>query len=189
QAERREARLKEQDPGDYRGAERDRAAARRAEREARRAERAGTDGAAASETSALDSETSAPQSGASVEAGRREPELDPAAEAQVAAAAPPETTGRSDTVVESPPPAPEVEADDSEVLEGDHERTAEPAQRERGKVAAFLVAVWAELRRVQWPDRKTLTTLTGVVLGFVVLAGGYLGLLDAIFSRVIDALI
>ena len=47
----------------------------------------------------------------------------------------------------------------------------------------------AELRRVQWPDRQTLTTLTGVVLGFVLIAGGYLGLLDAIFSRVIQAIL
>ena len=43
-------------------------------------------------------------------------------------------------------------------------------------------AVWAELQRVQWPDRQALTTLTGVVLGFVLIMGGYLGLLDAIFS-------
>jgi preprotein translocase SecE subunit len=58
-----------------------------------------------------------------------------------------------------------------------------------GKVWHFLQNVWAELQRVQWPDRKQVTTLTGVVLGFVLIAGGYLGLLDAIFSRVIDQII
>jgi preprotein translocase subunit SecE len=58
-----------------------------------------------------------------------------------------------------------------------------------GKVWHFLQNVWAELQRVQWPDRKQVTTLTGVVLGFVLLAGGYLGLLDAIFSRIIDEII
>jgi len=58
-----------------------------------------------------------------------------------------------------------------------------------GKVWHFFQNVWAELQRVQWPDRKQVTTLTGVVLGFVLLAGGYLGLLDAIFSRIIDAII
>ncbi len=47
----------------------------------------------------------------------------------------------------------------------------------------------AELRRVQWPDRQATTTLTGVVLGFVLIAGGYLGLLDAIFSRLVDLII
>jgi preprotein translocase SecE subunit len=67
-----------------------------------------------------------------------------------------------------------------------------PAGEERrgfGKVIHFFQNVWAELQRVQWPDRKQVTTLTGVVLGFVLIAGGYLGLLDAIFSRVIDQII
>ena len=58
-----------------------------------------------------------------------------------------------------------------------------------GKVWHFFQNVWAELQRVQWPDRKQVTTLTGVVLGFVLIAGGYLGLLDAIFSRVIDQIL
>jgi preprotein translocase subunit SecE len=66
---------------------------------------------------------------------------------------------------------------------------AEEAHKDRSRVVQFLYAVVAELRRVQWPDRQTLTTLTGVVLGFVVIAGGYLGLLDAIFSRVIQAIL
>ena len=62
-------------------------------------------------------------------------------------------------------------------------------RRGLGKVWHFFQNVWAELQRVQWPDRKQVTTLTGVVLGFVLIAGGYLGLLDAIFSRVIDEII
>ena len=67
-----------------------------------------------------------------------------------------------------------------------------PAGEQRrglGKVWHFFQNVWAELQRVQWPDRQQVTTLTGVVLGFVLIAGGYLGLLDAIFSRVIDQII
>src|SRR4051794_30272263 len=58
-----------------------------------------------------------------------------------------------------------------------------------GKVIHFFQNVWAELQRVQWPDRRQVTTLTGVVLGFVLIAGGYLGLLDALFSRIIDNII
>ena len=61
--------------------------------------------------------------------------------------------------------------------------------KDRPRVVQFLIAVWAELQRVQWPNRQALTTLTGVVLGFVLLAGGYLGLLDAIFSRIIQAIL
>ena len=61
--------------------------------------------------------------------------------------------------------------------------------KHRPRLVQFLVAVWAELQRVQWPDRQALTSLTGVVLGFVLIAGGYLGLLDAIASRVIQAIL
>jgi preprotein translocase subunit SecE len=60
---------------------------------------------------------------------------------------------------------------------------------ERGRVAGFLVAVWAELNRVQWPDRQQLTSLTGITLVFVLIVGGYLGLLDAIFSKLVSAIL
>jgi preprotein translocase subunit SecE len=131
----------------------------------------------------------------------------PEAEAELAAGAPPEELGRSDEVVEHPePPAPDLrgeEADDEEAYYEEREQTGEPeyapsghrgpdraeGEKERGRVMAFLAAVVAELKRVQWPDRKSTTTLTGVVLGFVLIAGGYLGLLDAIFSRVIQAIL
>jgi preprotein translocase subunit SecE len=58
--------------------------------------------------------------------------------------------------------------------------------REGNRFANFLRACVAELRRVQWPDRRHVGQATGVVLGFVVIAGGYLGLLDAVFSRVVN---
>jgi preprotein translocase SecE subunit len=60
---------------------------------------------------------------------------------------------------------------------------------DRNRLVAFLIASWAELRRVQWPNRKQTTQMTGVVLVFVLIAGGYLGLLDAIFSRIITQII
>ncbi len=70
-------------------------------------------------------------------------------------------------------------------------RGRDPAEvhRDRPRVVQFLIAVWAELQRVQWPNRQALVTLTGVVLGFVLIAGGYLGLLDAIFSELIQAIL
>jgi preprotein translocase SecE subunit len=61
--------------------------------------------------------------------------------------------------------------------------------KERPRVVQFLIAVWAELQRVQWPNRQALVTLTGVVLGFVLVAGGYLGLLDVIFSELIKSIL
>ena len=66
---------------------------------------------------------------------------------------------------------------------------ARPRRHHRNRLVAFLIAVWAELQRVQWPNRKQLTQMTGIVLVFVLIAGGYLGLLDAIFSRLIQQII
>ncbi|MDX6697962.1 MAG: preprotein translocase subunit SecE [Solirubrobacteraceae bacterium] len=68
-------------------------------------------------------------------------------------------------------------------------RSAKPGAdlpREGNRFVNFLRACVAELRRVQWPDRRHVGQATGVVLGFVVIAGGYLGLLDAVFSRVVN---
>ena len=74
-------------------------------------------------------------------------------------------------------------------VRGRRGREEAEAHRRRPRVVQFLVAVWAELQRVQWPNRQALVTLTGVVLGFVLIMGGYLGLLDAIFSDLIKRII
>jgi len=120
-------------------------------------------------------------------------------EVELYSGAPPEDTGRSDTVVEHPPPVPEFDGSDEDLEEavdatdGAERRRARQAVHEprhhRNRLIAFLIAVWAELQRVEWPDRQTLTMLTGVVLLFVVVMGAYLGLLDAIFSKVIDKIL
>jgi preprotein translocase subunit SecE len=62
-------------------------------------------------------------------------------------------------------------------------------RRQRGRVLTFLRHSADELRRVQWPDRRQVGQATAVVLGFVVLAGGYLGLLDALWKPIIDAIL
>jgi preprotein translocase subunit SecE len=133
----------------------------------------------------------------------------PAVPPELATGAPPQDEGRSDTVVEDEPALDEDEAyeeiEDWE-LEAPEEAVAArgageegyevrgrrreaEVHKERPRVIQFLIAVWAELQRVQWPNRQALVTLTGVVLGFVLIAGGYLGLLDAIFSRIIQAIL
>lgn len=67
---------------------------------------------------------------------------------------------------------------------------AEPSTARRGnRFFAFLRHCWDELKRVQWPDRRQVAQATGVVLGFVVLAGGYLGLMDALFSRLVNLIL
>jgi preprotein translocase SecE subunit len=59
----------------------------------------------------------------------------------------------------------------------------------RGRVFTFLGHCVDELRRVQWPNRRQVGQATAVVLGFVVIAGGYLGLLDALWQPLIEAIL
>jgi preprotein translocase subunit SecE len=185
---------------------RQRAKQRQAERRARRLAEQG--GAAAE-----------PRPDAAAEPEQRPEPLDdpttvepsPAVSPELATGAPPENEGRSDTVLDDEPALESDQELEREALQeiedwevqgdGDGE-AAEPAYAPRGRrgreeaevkqrprVIQFLIAVWAELQRVQWPNRQALTTLTGVVLGFVLIAGGYLGLLDAIVSEIIQAIL
>jgi preprotein translocase SecE subunit len=63
------------------------------------------------------------------------------------------------------------------------------AQHQRGGVIGFLVSCWAELRKVQWPDRETLVQATAVTIIFVAVAGAYLGALDSAFSFLIKQIL
>ena len=125
---------------------------------------------------------------------------DAAEAAALAASAPPEDAGRSDAVLEGST-LPEEELEAEEELEPEDELAEETARQRgrqrregerdqgRGKVLEFLGNVWAELQRVQWPNRAAVTSLTGIVLMFVLIMGGYLGLLDAIFSKLVKSII
>jgi preprotein translocase SecE subunit len=62
-------------------------------------------------------------------------------------------------------------------------------RKDRGRVLTFLRNVVEELRRVQWPDRRHTGQATAVTLGFVVVAGAFLGLMDAIWRPIINAII
>ena len=85
----------------------------------------------------------------------------------------------------------EGRADDA--VQGDvvsrHEIERGGPRRKRGRFITFLGHCIDELRRVQWPNRRQVGQATAVVLGFVVIAGGYLGLLDAIWQPLIEAIL
>ncbi|HSF04042.1 MAG TPA: preprotein translocase subunit SecE [Solirubrobacterales bacterium] len=66
---------------------------------------------------------------------------------------------------------------------------AQPQERQRGAVAGFLVSCWAELKRVQWPDRDTLVQASAVTLVFIAIAAAYLGALDALFNFLVQRLL
>ena len=55
---------------------------------------------------------------------------------------------------------------------------AERRPRTGSRLLTFLQGSWAELQRVQWPDRRQVMQATGVVIGFVIVAGVFLGVAD-----------
>jgi preprotein translocase SecE subunit len=70
------------------------------------------------------------------------------------------------------------------------ERALEPAPRRGvGRFPGFLKASWAELQRVRWPDRTQVAQGTGVVIVFVLLAGAFLGGVDALASQLVELVI
>jgi preprotein translocase SecE subunit len=69
---------------------------------------------------------------------------------------------------------------------GDHERPSGAPLRGGNRALAFVRASWAELQRVQWPDRRQVTQATAVVLGFVAIAGAYLGLADYVAKGIVE---
>jgi preprotein translocase SecE subunit len=66
---------------------------------------------------------------------------------------------------------------------------AEPQERQRGVVIGFLVSCWAELKRVQWPDRETLIQASAVTVLFIAVAAAYLGALDAAFNWLVQRIL
>jgi preprotein translocase subunit SecE len=63
------------------------------------------------------------------------------------------------------------------------------ADRQRGGVLGFFASCWAELKKVQWPDRDTLVQATAVTIIFVTVAAAYLGALDALFNLLIKQIL
>jgi preprotein translocase SecE subunit len=87
----------------------------------------------------------------------------------------------------------------------DYDEPAVPARRGSGPVAEeagtalahhrggplarllnFAQGSWRELQRVQWPDRRQVMQATGVVIGFVVVAGVFLGVADYLAGKLIN---
>jgi preprotein translocase subunit SecE len=54
------------------------------------------------------------------------------------------------------------------------------------RLVTFVQGSWRELQRVQWPDRRQVTQATGVVIGFVIVAGAFLGVADFLAGKVMN---
>ena len=78
--------------------------------------------------------------------------------------------------------------------DGDGELAAAPAahparQSIVTRLIHFLQGSWRELQRVQWPDRRQVMQATGVVIGFVIVAGVFLGVADLVANKVVQFLL
>jgi preprotein translocase SecE subunit len=80
----------------------------------------------------------------------------------------------------------DVDAEDRRIA---RTRAASPVSSGGPRFWVFLKACWAELQRVQWPDRRQVMQATGVVIGFVIIAGAYLGAADWAAQRVVDLIL
>ena len=71
-------------------------------------------------------------------------------------------------------------------------RSSAGARRPRSAAApviGFFASCWAELKKVQWPDRDTLVQASAVTLIFVAIMAAYLGALDAAFNWLIKQIL
>ena len=57
------------------------------------------------------------------------------------------------------------------------------------RLVNFLQGSWRELQRVQWPDRRQVMQATGVVIGFVIVAGVFLGLADTVAAKLVNLIL
>jgi preprotein translocase subunit SecE len=69
------------------------------------------------------------------------------------------------------------------------QKQAKAERAQRGGVIGFLLSCWAELKKVQWPDRDTLIQATAVTVIFVAVAAAFLGALDALFSEIVKQIL
>jgi preprotein translocase subunit SecE len=76
-----------------------------------------------------------------------------------------------------------------EQLDRKQKQAKAASERQRGGVFGFLASCWAELKKVQWPDRDTLVQATAVTVIFVAVAATYLGALDAAFNFLVKQIL
>jgi|SRR5215213_7646873 len=69
------------------------------------------------------------------------------------------------------------------------QKQAKAERAQRGGVIGFLLSCWAELKKVQWPDRDTLIQATAVTIIFVAVAAAFLGALDALFNEIVKQIL
>jgi preprotein translocase subunit SecE len=76
--------------------------------------------------------------------------------------------------------------DDEEAHPGRSTAVAGRRPNPGSRLLTFVQGSWRELQRVQWPDRRQVMQATGVVIGFVIVAGAFLGVADFLAGKVMN---
>jgi preprotein translocase subunit SecE len=84
------------------------------------------------------------------------------------------------------PMVPRVEEGDGAGATVGEAALAAPRAVPGNRLVNFLQGSWRELQRVQWPDRRQVIQATGVVIGFVIVAGVFLGVADFLAGKLMD---
>ncbi len=50
----------------------------------------------------------------------------------------------------------------------------------------YFIESWAELKKVAWPTRETVVSLTLIVIGVSVAVGAYIAVLDLVLHTALD---
>ena len=187
----------------------------RAQRKAEQRKRQAQQQAAGREQSEAQYRTQVPESadvveaelaeqGADLDALKGEPGATPSSEPVEELLAP--APSRAEAAPSRTPVAPPAEGDDkisrrarkqeererrerAKASEARRRPREEPVERQRGRVIAFFISCWAELKRVQWPDRQTLIQASAVTLVFIAVMAAYLGALDATFNWLVQRIL
>jgi preprotein translocase subunit SecE len=70
-----------------------------------------------------------------------------------------------------------------------HGRGVERAPNILERLIGFLLGSYRELGRVQWPDRRQVFQATGVVIGFVIVAGAFLGVASFAAQKIVNLIL
>ncbi|MCM8804019.1 MAG: preprotein translocase subunit SecE [Candidatus Omnitrophica bacterium] len=57
------------------------------------------------------------------------------------------------------------------------------------KIKNYIYEVKAELKKVTWPEKRTLKISTFVIIIFMVIMAIYFGIIDVIFSKLISLIL
>lgn len=57
------------------------------------------------------------------------------------------------------------------------------------EIREFMASVPVEMRRVTWPDWEQLRNATGVIIIFVLVVAGIIGLMDLVFRETVSLIV